>query len=295
MPIGSRSTSSCRRQATAARTPGADGSTLPSTRRTISSNGRPRHRFRAVPIVPGLDLWSCFCLLREPGQVQVRCPGKNLIEHVPGPLRNVARQNAFTLERYRHMESRVGQLNSRFEIPGTAQVVGGNGRLPKVRIASREAVGEMYLHGAHVTCWKPFGREEVLFLSSQSRWEDGQAIRGGVPVCFPWFGNKADDPKAPAHGFVRTRAWQIESIEQIGSAVTVSMFTESNEDTTRWWPAEFRLVHRATFGRGTQPRACGYEHGENIAVFRRSSACVPQSGKYRKGASAWSRHGSLLG
>ncbi len=146
------------------------------------------------------------------------------------------------------MESRVGQLNSRFEIPGTAQVVGGNGRLPKVRIASREAVGEMYLHGAHVTCWKPVGREEVLFLSSRSRWEDGQAIRGGVPVCFPWFGNKADDPKAPAHGFVRTRAWQIESIEQIGSAVTVSMFTESNEDTARWWPAEFRLVHRATFG-----------------------------------------------
>jgi glucose-6-phosphate 1-epimerase len=146
------------------------------------------------------------------------------------------------------MENAIAESDLRFEIPGTAQLVEGKGGLPKVRITSPEAVGEMYLHGAHVTSWKPAGGEEVLFLSPQSRWEDGHAIRGGVPVCFPWFGGKADDPKAPAHGFVRTKAWQLESIAQSGGAVTVSMFTESNQDTKRWWPAEFRLVHRATFG-----------------------------------------------
>ena len=146
------------------------------------------------------------------------------------------------------MENAIAESDLRFEIPGTAQLVEGNGGLPKVRITSPEAAGEMYLHGAHVTSWKPGGGEEVLFLSSQARWEDGHPIRGGVPVCFPWFGGKADDPKAPAHGFVRTKAWQLESIVQAGAAVTVSMFTESNEDTKRWWPAEFRLVHRATFG-----------------------------------------------
>jgi glucose-6-phosphate 1-epimerase len=70
-----------------------------------------------------------------------------------------------------------------------------------------------------------------------------------VPVCFPWFRGKRGDPQAPAHGFVRTKAWQIESIVQVGGAVTVSMFTESDEDTRKWWPAEFRLQHRATFGR----------------------------------------------
>jgi glucose-6-phosphate 1-epimerase len=146
------------------------------------------------------------------------------------------------------MKGTIAESDHRFEIPGTAQVVEGNGGLPKVRITSPEVVGEMYLYGAHVTSWKPVGGEEVLFLSSQSRWEHGHAIRGGVPVCFPWFGDKADDPKAPAHGFVRTKAWQLESIAQVGAAVTVSMFTESNEDTKRWWPAEFRMVHRATFG-----------------------------------------------
>ena len=146
------------------------------------------------------------------------------------------------------MEGAIPELDHRFELPGTAQVVEGNGGLSKVRITCPEAVGEMYLHGAHVTSWKPVGGEEVLFLSSQSGWEPGHAIRGGVPVCFPWFGGKADDPTAPAHGFVRTRAWQLESIAQVGGAVTVSMFTESDEGTKRWWPAEFRLVHRATFG-----------------------------------------------
>src|SRR6266700_1338059 len=146
------------------------------------------------------------------------------------------------------MERAIAEPDGRFDIPGVAQVVEGNGGLAKVRISCPEATGEMYLHGAHVTSWKPSGADEVLFVSSQSRWEDGSAIRGGVPICFPWFGGKADDPKAPAHGFVRTKAWQLEPIAKAGGAVTVSMFTESDESTKKWWPADFRLVHRVTFG-----------------------------------------------
>ncbi len=111
------------------------------------------------------------------------------------------------------MGGAIPEMDRRFEIPGTAVFAVGNGGLPKIRITTGEAVGESYLHGAHITSWKPAGRDEVLFLSSQSRWEDGHAIRGGVPICFPWFGDKADDPKAPAsRGFVRTKAWQLESI-----------------------------------------------------------------------------------
>ncbi len=142
----------------------------------------------------------------------------------------------------------IVDLDRQFGIPGIASVVEGNGGLPKVRVTSSQASGEMYLHGGHVTSWKPTGADEVLFVSSRSRWEDGHAIRGGVPVCFPWFGNKRDDPKAPAHGFVRTKAWQLASIVQAGDTVTVSMFTESGQNTKTWWPADFRLVHRATFG-----------------------------------------------
>jgi glucose-6-phosphate 1-epimerase len=142
----------------------------------------------------------------------------------------------------------IAELDRRFGIPDIAKVVAGNGGLPKVCITSAVATGEIYLQGAHVTSWSPPGAEEVLFVSAQSRWESGRAIRGGVPVCFPWFASKVDDPSAPAHGLVRTTAWQLESIVQAGDAVTVSMFTESNKNTKQWWPADFHLVHRATFG-----------------------------------------------
>jgi glucose-6-phosphate 1-epimerase len=142
----------------------------------------------------------------------------------------------------------IAGLNRRFGIPGRAQVVEGNGGLTKVQVTSAEATGDIYLHGAHVTSWAPREAEEVLFLSSRSQWQAGRAIRGGVPVCFPWFANKAEDRGAPAHGFVRTRAWQLESIVADAGAVAVTLFTESDESTKRWWPFDFHLAHRATFG-----------------------------------------------
>jgi glucose-6-phosphate 1-epimerase len=142
----------------------------------------------------------------------------------------------------------AAELDRRFGVPGVARVGEGNGGLPRVQITGSFGEGEMYLHGAHVTSWKPAGRDEVLFVSSKSRWEEGQAIRGGIPICFPWFRAKVDDAHAPAHGFVRTKMWQLESIAENDRGVAVSMFTESDAETRRRWPAEFRLVHRVIFG-----------------------------------------------
>jgi len=144
----------------------------------------------------------------------------------------------------------AAELDRRFGIPGVAQVCEGNGGLPRVQISGSFGHGEMYLQGAQVTSWKPASSDEVLFVSTQSRWEEGQAIRGGIPICFPWFRANVNDQHAPAHGFVRTKAWQLESIVETDETegVTVTMFTESDEHTRRWWPGEFRLVHRVTFG-----------------------------------------------
>jgi len=143
----------------------------------------------------------------------------------------------------------VEELERRFGIPGVARICEGNGGLPRIQITGSRADGEMYLHGAQVTSWKPVGNDELLFVSTKSHWQEGQAIRGGIPICFPWFRAKADDPKAPAHGFVRTRSWQIESIAEEEPGVVVSMSIESDEHTRRWWPAEFRLLYRVVFGR----------------------------------------------
>lgn len=145
-------------------------------------------------------------------------------------------------------DAAIADLDRRFGIPGVVGVVPGNGRLAKVAITAPAAKGDIYLHGAHVTSWQPTGGEEVLFVSSQSHWEQGRAIRGGVPVCFPWFAAKADNPSAPAHGFVRTAPWQLETIEQSGDTATVVMSIASSLDTQKSWPGEFKLILRTTFG-----------------------------------------------
>jgi glucose-6-phosphate 1-epimerase len=144
--------------------------------------------------------------------------------------------------------SAAADLDRRFGIPGVARVSEGNGGLPRVLISGPFSDGEIYLHGAHVTSWKPAGKDEVLFLSTKTHWQEGQAIRGGIPICFPWFRAKADDPHAPAHGFVRTKTWQLESIAQSEGGVVVTMFTENDEQGRRWWPGQFHLEHRVTFG-----------------------------------------------
>ena len=142
----------------------------------------------------------------------------------------------------------IDELNQRFAIAGVAQITAGSGGLPRLSISTPAATAEIYLHGAQVTSWRPAGSEEVIFLSQHSQWQTGHAIRGGIPICFPWFRNKADDPKAPSHGFVRTKAWQLDSVEPKGDGLMASLSTESDEGTLAWWPHDFRLVHRVTIG-----------------------------------------------
>src|SRR5580698_8952693 len=68
---------------------------------------------------------------------------------------------------------RIDGLNQRFGISGVAEVIAGNGGLPKVRVTTPLCTAEIYLHGAQVTAWQPAGAEEAIFLSEQSHWKDG--------------------------------------------------------------------------------------------------------------------------
>lgn len=71
----------------------------------------------------------------------------------------------------------------------------------------------IYDHGAHVAAWRPAASgDPVLWVSSETAYADGKAIRGGIPICFPWFGPGARGDKTPAHGFVRTTAWRRENV-----------------------------------------------------------------------------------
>jgi glucose-6-phosphate 1-epimerase len=94
----------------------------------------------------------------------------------------------------------------RHEIPGRVEIASGRGGLPFVKVRTPWSAAEIYLHGAHVTHFQENGEPPLLFLSAKSCFKNGKAIRGGVPICFPWFGNRDGDS---SHGFARFNEWQL--------------------------------------------------------------------------------------
>ncbi|MGA2536158.1 MAG: D-hexose-6-phosphate mutarotase [Terracidiphilus sp.] len=164
--------------------------------------------------------------------------------------------------------SQIDDLNCRFGIAGLVQLVPGNGGLPKLLVTSAASSAEIYLHGAQVTSWCPVGADEVIFLSEHSHWQDGRAIRGGIPICFPWFRAKGDDAKAPSHGFVRTKEWRLDSVTaNVDGTVIVVCSTESDESTRRWWPHEFRLEHRVSIGQTLRLELIAHNTGSTPFSF----------------------------
>jgi glucose-6-phosphate 1-epimerase len=110
------------------------------------------------------------------------------------------------------------------DLPPGVRLEPGRGGLTKVVVATDLATAEVYLHGAHVTHYQPAGQAPVLFLSRQSLFAAGKAIRGGVPICFPWFGPLENRPKAPGHGFARTSAWTLAAATRDGGGVVTLTF-----------------------------------------------------------------------
>ena len=105
------------------------------------------------------------------------------------------------------------------EIPGRVAVAVGHGGLPKIVVTTKSSTAEIYLHGAHVTGFQKNSEPPLLFMSAKSYFAADKAIRGGVPVCFPWFGPRDGDL---GHGFVRFTAWElVETSAAADGAVTL--------------------------------------------------------------------------
>lgn len=116
---------------------------------------------------------------------------------------------------------------------------GPNG-LPKLVVNSEIAAGEIFLQGAHVTAWQPAGHRPVLWMSGASWFEPSRPIRGGVPICFPWFGPHRTDTSAPAHGTARICQWTVVDVQRCDDgAVEVLLQTTI---------AAFHLSYRVLFG-----------------------------------------------
>lgn len=142
----------------------------------------------------------------------------------------------------------LADLKKQFPLPGVT-IEPGQGGLPRVAVRTPVAEADIYLHGAHVTHFQPRGQKPVLFTSAKSHFAAGKAIRGGVPMIFPWFGPKADDAKAPQHGFVRSVPWTLAGVSQAGDAVAVKLTFGPSDATRQVWPHEFELAYTVTVGR----------------------------------------------
>jgi glucose-6-phosphate 1-epimerase len=141
------------------------------------------------------------------------------------------------------------QLQARFGRPGRVRFEAGPGGLVRALVTAREAEAHLSLQGAHVTHYQPRGQAPVLFLSTRSAFAPGKAIRGGVPVVFPWFGARAGDPSAPAHGFARAAAWQMESVDEAADGtVAVTLSLTASEATRAVWPPAFVARYRVAAG-----------------------------------------------
>ena len=115
-------------------------------------------------------------------------------------------------------------------------------QLPSVTLTNPEAEAVVFLNGAHVTSWKPKGQRDVLFMSKASHFSAGKAIRGGVPIIFPWFGGRDGHPESPAHGYARTMAWSVVGCEKRADGSCAMSFELLSSPATRdIWPYEFAL------------------------------------------------------
>ena len=82
----------------------------------------------------------------------------------------------------------------------------GNGALAKLVVTTKTSAAEIYPHGAHVTHFQKNGEPPLIFMSRKSDFAPGKPIRGGVPICWPWFGPREGDA---GHGFARLVEWQL--------------------------------------------------------------------------------------
>ena len=137
----------------------------------------------------------------------------------------------------------IDHLARRFDVPGHVRFRPGAGPFPVAEIANAAATATVTTYGAHVLTYQPRGQPPVLWISPNAVFKPGKAIRGGIPVCWPWFGQSGGAPGLPAHGFVRTRVWDVEETRAEGPDRTVIRLGLRDDPQTR---ALFWGLFRAT-------------------------------------------------
>jgi glucose-6-phosphate 1-epimerase len=144
-------------------------------------------------------------------------------------------------------------LSDQFTIPGVLAFSQTEHGLIRANVTTPSCTAEFYLQGAQVTQWQPTGEQPVLFLSERSFFEPGKAIRGGIPIIFPWFGARTatpDDPRTdgPAHGFARISEWTLTFAALAGDDLHITLTLGPSDASRSLGYDQFALVYEITFG-----------------------------------------------
>lgn len=143
----------------------------------------------------------------------------------------------------------MATVNTDLSLPAGAELAEGPGGLPVLRLTSQGGSGEVFLNGAHVVSWAPRGHLPVLWMSDDSRYGEGEPIRGGIPICFPWFNRLPEHPYAPQHGFARIQQWTLtEVVEGEGRLHARFQLRDTELSRASVWPYRFQATYVVTMG-----------------------------------------------
>jgi D-hexose-6-phosphate mutarotase len=119
---------------------------------------------------------------------------------------------------------------------------GPNG-LQFIDVANTEATATICTQGAQLTHWQPRSQQyPVTFMSAAAQYNAGKPLRGGIPICWPWFGPHATDKSQANHGFARNLVWSlVEPVQTASGATQVALVLTDNEKSREIWPHPFRL------------------------------------------------------
>jgi len=147
----------------------------------------------------------------------------------------------------------ANELNENYGLQGVLRFE-EHGELTRARVTLSSCNAAVYLQGAHVTAWQPVGSEPVLFLSERSVFSPGKAIRGGIPICFPWFGGRSDGGPGPSHGFARISPWELAFAALMpdsadGDRLQLTFILGPNELSRSLGFDSFRVAYEVMLGR----------------------------------------------
>ena len=149
----------------------------------------------------------------------------------------------------------IEKLNTSFSLKSEnnqLSFINGIGNIPLVEIKNKYATATISLQGAHILSWKPHSENEVIWLSKDASFAIGKSVRGGVPICWPWFGAHENNTSFPAHGFARTVLWNVVNTKKLSTGeiqITFGLVTKDlKENIQAMWPQATVLEYRITVG-----------------------------------------------